>query len=474
MESRRSFILSVLLLLLVTLLSLSLVHWYSSHYVMMDGTHYDISSTELNFSGQSLETPEALVRFPHLKKLDLRGTSLTPAQFDTIRQAHPDCEILWDVPFQGRTYSSDRRNLTITTLSDEDLAMLAYFPNLQYINAEGCRDYENLLILHDLLPQCRLEYSIDILGTGYDHGSTHLFLPGQDLDTLSTLLPCFPDLRSVTLVDPTATPEQIDAFRRSHPDLDINWQLNLGGVTVDESTTTLDLTGVPLTVEEVHRLIAYFPNLTYLDLSDSGISNEDMAVLRDSYDHVKIVWTVSIGRYLRVKTDITWFMPVKYGVYVTTPDLYNLRYCRDIVCLDIGHMDVDNCDFVSFMPHLKYLLMADTEIYDLAPLSGLTELIYLELFLTEVTDYAPLLTLTSLEDLNLHYTYGDPSIIAQMTWLKNLWWNGMNWQELLILQEALPNTHFEYACASSTGNGWRKLENYYAQRDILGMWYMTG
>lgn len=474
MDNRQSFVLSVLVLLLVTLLSLCCVHWYCSHYVMVDGTHYDLSSTELNFFGQQLENPEAVVKFPHLKRLDLRGTSLTPAQFNTIRDAHPDCEILWDVPFQGKTYSSDRKTLTITSLSDEDLFMLTYFPDLQYIHAEGCRDYENLLEFHRRHPSCRLDFSVEISGTDYDYASTHLSLPGQNLDTLSGQLAYFPNLQSVTLLDPTADPEQIHAFRDAHPDLSISWQVNIGGVLADESTTTLDLTGVPLTVEDVHRLITYLPNLTYLDLSDSGISNEDMAVLRDSYDNIKIVWTVSIGRYLRVKTDITWFMPVKYGVYVTTADLYNLRYCRDIICLDIGHMDVDNCDFVAYMPHMKYLLMADTEIYDLTPLAGLTELVYLELFLTDVTDYSPLLTLTSLEDLNIHYTRGDPGIIAQMTWLKNLWWKGANWQGIMMLQDALPNTHFEYSCASSTGGGWRQLENYYAQRDILGMRYMTG
>ena len=473
MDNRRSFFLSVTVLLLVTLLSLSAVHWYCSRYVMVDGTHYDLASTELNFFGQPLNHPESLIKFPHLQKLDLRGTPLTLAQFNSIRQAHPDCEILWDVPFQGRTYSSDRTHLTITSLSEEDLSILSLFPNLQSIHAEGCRDYKNLLALHNRLPQCRLVYSIEIFGTEYDHSSTHLSVPGQDLDVLSELLGYFPNLQSVTLLDPTADPDQLRAFRDEHPSLSITWQLNIGGVLADESATTLDLTGVSLTVEEVHRLITYLPNLTYLDLSGSGIPNEEMALLRDSYDDIKIVWTVSIGRYLRVKTDITWFMPVKYRVEVNTEDVYNLRYCQDIICLDLGHMDIENCDFVAFMPHLKYLLLADTHISDITPLTGLTELVYLELFMTNVTDYSPLLTLTALEDLNLHHTQGDPNILAQMTWLKNLWWRRLDTPTQDMLRAALPNTHIEFICFYSTDMGWRRLPNYYAQRDIMGMYYMS-
>jgi hypothetical protein len=38
----------------------------------------------------------------------------------------------------------------------------------------------------------------------------------------------------------------------------------------------------------------------------------------------------------------------------------------------------------------------------------------------------------------------------------------------------MPNTRIVYTEGSSTARGWRELPNYYAQRDILGMWYMEG
>lgn len=439
---------------------------------MFDGVHYDLSSTELDFSGQRLHSLTFLEKFPHLTRLDLRGSGITPSQFDTLQAQHPECRILWDVPFQGKFYSSDRQVLSISSLSEEDLAMLEYFPDLRYIDANGCRDYAYLLEYHRRHSECSLHFSVNILGHEYPFTATHLTLPGHDLDALSSMLHWFPYLQSLELSDPPADAEQILAFRRAHPSLDISWHMTLGDVTLDENTTVLDLTGVPMTVPEVHRLIACLPNLTYLDLSYSGISNEDMAVLRDSYEDVKIVWTVSIGPYLRLKTDATWFIPVKYRVEVDTEDVYNLRYCRDMVCLDLGHMDVENCDFVAFMPHLKYLLLADTPISDITPLTGLTELIYLELFMTNVTDYSPLLTLTALEDLNLHHTKGDPNILAQMTWLKNLWWRCLDKPTQDMLRSALPNTHCEFICFYSTDMGWRRLPNYYAQRDYMGMYYM--
>ena len=85
-----------------------------------------------------------------------------------------------------------------------------------------------------------------------------------------------------------------------------------------------------------------------------------------------------------------------------------------MVCVDIGHhMKVTNCDWVSYMPELKYLIIGDTDLDDITPLTGLTNLVFLELFITDFTDYTPLTTLTGLEDLNIAYTYGDASVITQ-------------------------------------------------------------
>jgi hypothetical protein len=60
-----------------------------------------------------------------------------------------------------------------------------------------------------------------------------------------------------------------------------------------------------------------------------------------------------------------------------------------------------------------------------------------------------------------------------MTWLKNLWWN-YGAGSRAMLQAALPDCKFNYTSYSSTGGGWRELPNYYAQRDIFGMYYMKG
>jgi pyruvate,orthophosphate dikinase len=118
-------------------------------------------------------------------------------------------------------------------------------------------------------------------------------------------------------------------------------------------------------------------------------------------------------------------------------------------------MKIKNCDFVAFMPHLKYLILADTKVTDLTPLTGLKELAFLELFMLDIKDYAPLESLTGLEDLNLYYTFGDPknpllvsvrsgaraSMPGMMDTILNL---GLNDEVAAGLVEKTGNPHFVY------------------------------
>ena len=150
-----------------------------------------------------------------------------------------------------------------------------------------------------------------------------------------------------------------------------------------------------------------------------------------------------------------------------------------MVCIDIGHnRGVTHCQWAANMPKLKYLVIADTNIKDLSPLAGLQELVFLEVFMSPVRDYRPLLDCPALEDLNLGYTYGDPTPVMQMTWLKRLWWPGalrvLNWNVRNQLRQNLPDAKMNFVAGSSTGEGWRTGQHYYAMRDLMGMPYMTG
>ena len=49
--------------------------------------------------------------------LDLRGSGIGIEEYEEIRASLPDCEILWDIPFQGNYYHQDTTALSFTALS---------------------------------------------------------------------------------------------------------------------------------------------------------------------------------------------------------------------------------------------------------------------------------------------------------------------------------------------------------------------
>ena len=248
----------------------------------------------------------------------------------------------------------------------------------------------------------------------------------------------------------------------------------------------MDLSGREITsLDTLEEMLPCFPLLQRVDMSHCGIDDETMEALNQRHEGIQFVWTVVIHGY-DFPTDSLYFFPWKLngGEYmdVTDEDMEALRYCHDIQCVDIGHMwYVTNCEWVRYMPELKYLIIGETGITDITPLSTCKKLVYLEMFTIQVTDLTPLQGCTALEDLNLGRVYdADPEPLTKMPWLKNVWWANVDGtygrgasNAKQVLTEALPNTQLKFNLEHPTSGGWRQLPNYYAQRDLMGMFYMN-
>lgn len=469
--------------------------------------------------------------------LDLRGDEISPEEYDALTQALPECDIAWDIPFQGTRYSQETQEIAFSELTHEDASILGYFHDLKTIDASGCRDYDLLLNLKEALPgtqihytvsidgrewpqdtetltisaltdadiqlmqylpaltsvdaascddldqlkklqktypELELSYFVSICGENYDRFTSELILENADASDLAEALFHMPSLTSVSLSDPTGSAEELLALPEAYPNVRFSWTKEVLGVSISSTDTEVDLSGTaPESLETIEAELACFPAVEKLILCDLEFDNETMAAFREKMrPEYKVVWNVEVG-YLTLRTDDTYYMPGKYNLGVTEEQAYNLRYCEDMICIDVGHKPLFTCEWAAFMPGLKYLIIADTMISDISPLEGLDQLIYLEMFITKVTDLTPLLTCTALQDLNLCYTHADPEPVKQMTWLNNLWW-AESPIEAEEFQQYLPNTHLMFLHHSSTGNGWRQLQNYYDMRDILGMHYMWG
>ena len=409
--------------------------------------------------------------------LDLRGTGCTVEYYEAVKSALPDCDIRYDLPFQGSFYSDDTEELTLTSLTEEEVELLDYLPELSRIHAEGCRDYEALAALQARRPDCDIRYTVEILGEEYPRETGELSFREQTpgVQELEAAIAWLPELTAVYFDQPSMAAEDLLALCEAFPEIAFSWEKDALGNTYGSDVTEIDLSGrTDLTLEQVAQELRYFPNLEKVLMCGCGFDNETMAAFREQMrPEYKVVWSMNIYG-LTVRTDDLYFMPVKHGVKkVYDYQMQQLVYCEDMLCVDVGHMPIRKIDWVKGMPHLKYLIVADGPLLYIDPISSCKELVYVEFFDTQISDYTPLLGCTALQDLNVADTQGDPLIFKDMPWLENLWVDGfdVNRREREELTAALPDTNVYYCGSEYTAGGWRQLQNYFDMRDLLEMPY---
>jgi len=469
--------------------------------------------------------------------LDLRDQKVTVRHYEKLHRRIPACEILWNVPFQQAEVACDVKEITITELTERDIRTLDYLEHLETVHAESCSDYENLLKLRARRPDLKVEYTVLLGSERYSDDAEQIVLDTvaeEDISRLTYLpklkrilcgggapesvsmlqeycqthgveflidlggtptaltaktvtagaateeqlgmLQFLPNLEQLHLRYPKVSAQKLLELRQNYPSVAVTWEQEVCGKLFHSTEEELDLSDVKITgLETLDQEMAYFPDTQRVFLGECGLENELLAAHRERVrDRYKLVWTVSCGKKLKTRTDATTFMPVREHVYYfNDEEAYNLRYCEDMVCMDIGHMSIWNIDFVEYMPNLEYLILAHTQVQYIEPIRSCKKLKFLELDWTPIRDLTPLKDCTALEDLNLGNTFADFTPVGEMDWLKNLWMVDCSTGDRYRMTQALPKTRVMVTGSATVANGWRNLDNYYKMRDLLGMHYMS-
>lgn len=457
--------------------------WWHDTYIVIDEQKLRRDVTVLDYSGIGVVELDKLKELTGLQELDLTNTGLTVQQYNELRNALPQCRILWSVPFQNGYVDMNTEVIQVTSLADADVAQFVYLEKLQTVDASGCRDYEILMKLKQDRKDLEIHYTVPIGGVEYGDSVEELTLENADATEVDTALRYLEHLRTITFTGTAPENEQIYQWMCAYPNVQFVWNFEVCGIETNSLATELNLSEIPMeNVEEVENALKYFYNLQKVEMCNCGIPSEEMDALWKRHPETRFIWMVQVG-VCNLRTDITYFMPYQFGYdgYSKLKDKHmgELKYCVDLICMDLGHMDISNYDFLNYMPKMQYLILAHTSGTDFSPLANLKELKYIELFMTKFDQAEILLGLTKLEDLNLGTSKIDNiEPLKQMTWLKHLWLPAtkktVSATERRELVEALPDTVVNFQGPGSTGNGWREIPNYYAMRDILNMSYMPG
>ncbi len=257
----------------------------------------------------------------------------------------------------------------------------------------------------------------------------------------------------------------------AHAEL-LTWDRN---VSADTSAEYIDFgTSVIEDLELVESFLDQFPNLKKCDMYANIMSREWAAALSARYPRVEFGWTFRIMCSNKdphiIRTDMAVFSTLhnNRSRAHTSEEFSVLKYCRNLLALDIGHNAVDDLSFLYSLPKLRVLIIGRNQVTDLTPLSACPDLEYLEAFSNRITSVRPLLSCSRLMDLNIpNNRIRDPELFCQMTGLKRLWafnyaWSGMNESAVpsevrSAVRQALPDCQCNWT-SSGTGGTWRTTD----------------
>ena len=423
-----------------------------------------------------------LDEFTALRSVDLSGSTCY-ADFLAWAQAHPEVDVRYTVSFPGgHTADWDVEELELPGIGSAEAAeaasLLAYLPKLKAIDLGSEAGGASLTgadieLLRQAAPAASVRYSFSLAGQSVRLTDETLDLSAlghEEAAKAAGLLPCLQDLTYVDLGgegENSLTWEDIGTLQAACPEADFAYSFSLYGKSLTTLDETLDFNHIRMDDrgEAVRSILPYMQKCRYLDMDFCGVSNEDMAAIRDEFPGIKVVWRIWFGTNYSVRTDVEKILASRPGVGGTVydADADILKYCTDVKYLDLGHNEViTDISFAASMPNLEVFVIAMNPITDLTPLMSCPHLEYLELNSTQVSDLSPLSGLTELRHLNIGNcpNVSDISPLYGLTGLERLWIGCIDPvppEQVEIMRGAAPDCDIDTEVYDPTAGRWRIL-----------------
>lgn len=244
------------------------------------------------------------------------------------------------------------------------------------------------------------------------------------------------------------------------------------GISYPISSEYVELKDDKIDIDELITFLKQFPELKKADMFETPVDRAKIDALTEALPDVTFGWTMTVpctnpahperkAHYIRTDAEVFSTLHNNRCTLHTDEDLSILKYCTNMLALDIGHNALTDLSFIACMPRLRVLIIGRNKITDLTPLENCPDLEYLEAFTNDIASVEPLLKCTHLMYLNIpNNKVQDPELFAQMTWLKKLWAFNYFTKDLnndrvpgnikQLVRESLPDCRVNW---SSSGNG---------------------
>ena len=383
----------------------------------------------------------------------------------------------------GSAVSGNARRVDLSGLTSADVqtaaGILASLPDVAVIDVGTCTlSGSELAYLQAVAPNARFSGTFRINGQDVSTRASSIDLKGLTSDAVADTAAALSCLRHVEYIDlgddsSGLSWSDVGTIEAACPDAVTDYRFSF----MDEQYTTADkLFNLRYkTMNDggaaVRAILPYMNSCLYLDMDSCGVSDTDMDAIRQDFPDMKVVWRINFGseHVYSVRTDVIKILASKpsVGGLLSTEDVQCLKYCTDLMYLDLGHNDdIDDISFIANFPRLEVCIIAMDFFEDLSPIAACTNLEYLEIQTTLVHDLTPLANLKNLKHLNIcklcedSGTVIDLSPLMGLDQLERLWIGCVTKYpdgQLEELQAALPNTLIDTEAVDPHDHQWRQI-----------------
>ena len=298
----------------------------------------------------------------------------------------------------------------------------------------------------------------------------------EEISRVIAALPSLPNLHSLILgfaaaEEPLVSWDQLRTIRETRPDLDIDYSFSVRGYTFHLNDEILNLNHLPFEDEGMlaRQIASCMPNLRIIDMDSCGVSDENMAAIRNSFPGVEVIWRVYFGGAYSARTDVERLLmsnPERDNTVWNDEVLKGLYYCNKVKYLDLGHLPlITDVKWAANMPDLEVLIIAMTAVKDISALANCPKLNYLEFQTSAACDLRPLSGLKELRDLNICYDFALRDIRPIYDLDLNRLWIGcltpIPRDQIAEYQSRHPNCKINTTTENPTEEEWRIRDDLY-------------
>lgn len=350
--------------------------------------------------------------YPNLKKLDLSGSTCYAA-IEEYRRSHPDVDVTYTVTVGKASFDSQTTEIVLKAKDadcNEMLSELQYLHQLTSLSLPGTKlTTMELDAIAEAYPNLTIEYTIQLLDREYPEDVEELDLSAMtpdDLDDATYALSRLNNLKYVELMNDSGSSKlsksDVKKLVDAAPNTVFHYIFSFGGRNISTTEETVSFSSLTVEEDTLREALAIMSGCKTFIIENCSLDNETMAAIREDYPKTELAWRVQFGKYSAMTNTDT--IRAVYNVFDNT--CYNLRYCKDVKYMDIGHNeDLTDLSFIGFMPDLEILIASQTSVSDLSGFENCKKLEFLELvFCTKLSDLTPLAGCSNLKNLNICYT----------------------------------------------------------------------